>query len=241
MYGPLAVELVAHSPHPLAGRLVLDAGAGTGAGTRALLAAGARVLASDLSAGMLQHARERRPPGMVADIQHLPLTAGVLDDAIAPFVLNHLDRPDRALAELARVVRPGGAVLASVYDNASSSPPRDRVDDVAAELGHVTPDWYRRLKSTSQALVGTVDLLAGVAAEAGLDGVHVHRVRIDVGVHLAEDLVDYRLSQAQYTAWMQSLTEDDRSAVRRAALDAVRPIMQPYRPIVLLLQALVAR
>ena len=128
VYGPLAVELVARSPHPLGGRLVLDG-------------------------------RARRPPRVVADIHRLPLAAGSVDDAIAPFVLNHLDRPDRALAELAWAVRLGGAVLASVYDNASSSPPRDRVDQVAAELGHVVPDWYQRLKVTSQARDGTVDLL----------------------------------------------------------------------------------
>ena len=53
VYGPIAAELVAMSPHSLAGHTVLDAGAGTGAASSALNAQHARALATDLSAGML--------------------------------------------------------------------------------------------------------------------------------------------------------------------------------------------
>lgn len=217
VYGPLAVELVRRSPHPLVARLVLDAGAGTGCGTEALVAAGARVLATDLSLGMLRHREADRPPCFAADICRLPLASDSLDDAIAPFVLNHLDRPAAALAELARVVTPGGAVLASVYDNSSSSPARDRVDETAIRLGFTVPDWYRSLKQLSSELVGTAVLLGGVAAAAGLDAVQVDTAQVDVQVHDPQTLVDYRLSQAQYTTWMASLTASQRSTVRDAA------------------------
>ena len=53
VYGPIAAELVAMSPHPLAGRTVLDAGAGTGAASSALAARRARPVAMDLSFDML--------------------------------------------------------------------------------------------------------------------------------------------------------------------------------------------
>jgi SAM-dependent methyltransferase len=239
VYGPLAVALVARSPHPLAGRLVLDAGAGTGFGSSALAAAGARVVATDLSAGMLLHRSRQRPPSAVADIARLPLAERSVDDAIAPFVLNHLAEPVAALSELGRVVRAGGAVLATVFANSSSSLARDRVDEVAARLGFAVPSWYRELKATHAAAVGTPDALVAVAVAAGLDAPRVEQARVDVGVLRADDLVDYRLSQAQYTPWMATLTADQRSEVRRSAIAAAAPVMQPYRPTVLFLVATV--
>ena len=50
VYGPIAAGLVAMSPHPLAGRRVLDAGAGTGAVSSALAAVRAHPIAMDLAA-----------------------------------------------------------------------------------------------------------------------------------------------------------------------------------------------
>src|SRR5260370_32489774 len=107
VYRPIAAEMVAMSPHPLAGRTVLDAGAGTGAATAALRAGGARVLATDLSVGMLGWNAAARPPCAVADIRALPLAAGAVDDCVAAFVLNHLTDPRAGRADVARVTRPG--------------------------------------------------------------------------------------------------------------------------------------
>ena len=82
VYGPIAAELVASSPRPLTGQIVLDAGAGTGAASAALRRRQARTLAVDLSHGMLAWRATARPPCAVADIRALPLpTAGV--DAVA--------------------------------------------------------------------------------------------------------------------------------------------------------------
>ena len=134
VYRPIAADLVAMSPHPLAGRTVLDAGAGTGAVSRALAAQHARPIAIDHSWGMLAWNAAARPPSAVADIRALPLADDSVDDAVAAFVLNHLTDPCAGLAELARVTGPGGAVLAAV-----SAPPaatrRDRSDTVAQGVG----------------------------------------------------------------------------------------------------------
>ena len=55
IYEPLAQALVAAAPVPLTGRTILDLGAGTGAASRAAIAAGARqVVAADLSLAMLR-------------------------------------------------------------------------------------------------------------------------------------------------------------------------------------------
>ena len=100
---------------------MLDAGAGTGAASRALAAQPARPIAMDLSFGMLAW-DAARPPGAVADIRALPLAAQSVDDAVAAFVLNHLTDSDAGLAELARVTCPGGGVLAAVSSTTSGDP-----------------------------------------------------------------------------------------------------------------------
>lgn len=48
------------------------------------------------------------------DVTALPYRAGSFDAAVCSYVLQHLERPERAVAELARVVAPGGLVLIAV-------------------------------------------------------------------------------------------------------------------------------
>jgi SAM-dependent methyltransferase len=237
VYAPLAAELVRRHPGPLAGRLILDAGAGTGLGSAALARAGARAIAIDLSAGMLRWQRGERPPAAVADVTRLPLAASCVDGVLAAFVLNHLPTPGEGLAELGRVTRPGGAVLASVYANVASNGVRDVVDQVAVREGFVVPAWYLELKEACAPQVGTPDTMAEAARGAGLGVVEVEQVAVDVGVHTAEDLVRYRFGQAQYADWFAGLPPERAAEVRAAAVTAVTPVMAPYRPLVVLLVA----
>ena len=240
VYGPIAVELVAMSPHPLAERTVLDAGAGTGAATDALLCSGARVVATDLSVNMLGWNATSRPPAAAADICALPFAVDSVDDTVAAFVLNHLRQPAAGFAELARVTRPGGALLASVYADASRSANRDRIDDVAREAGWRVPNWYAALKATSVPLLGTAKAMAAAADKAGLTDVVVDERCVDVGITEPEQLVDYRFGQAHFTTWLDSLAPDSARDVRRRAADTVRPTMAPFEPTVVFLSARVA-
>ena len=67
VYRPIAADLAAAAPHPLAGRLVLDAGAGTGLAARELVRAGARVVAVDASVACSRGtATSARPPWPVS-------------------------------------------------------------------------------------------------------------------------------------------------------------------------------
>jgi SAM-dependent methyltransferase len=85
--------------------LVVDVGCGPGqylsriAGERPDL----RILGLDLSPGMRPHA--------VADAQQLPLADGAADVALAMHMLYHVPDIDRAIAELARALRPGGVAI----------------------------------------------------------------------------------------------------------------------------------
>jgi ubiquinone/menaquinone biosynthesis C-methylase UbiE len=238
VYGPLATQLVAAAPHPLAGRRVLDAGAGTGLASTALTAVGASPVAVDRSPAMLAWDADHRPPAVAGALEALPLRDDAVDDTVAAFVLNHVDDPTAALAELARVTRPGGAVLATVAAATTRHRAvRDRIDAVVADAGFVPPPWYAHLTRAQAPLLGDVPAMTSAAERAGLVDAVVTEHDADVGVDRPEDLVDYRLGQAHVAAWLAGLPEADRAAVRRAAVDAVTPVMAPYRPPVVTLVA----
>jgi SAM-dependent methyltransferase len=238
VYGPIAAQLVAMSPHSLAGRTVLDAGAGTGAASSALKTRHARALATDLSAGMLAWDAAARPPSAVADIRALPLADGSVDDAVAAFVLNHLTDPVSGLAELTRVTRPGGAVLAAVFSNDSRSEARDRIDAVALAAGWQVPGWYTGLKTTAIPILGSGTAMASTACAAGLTGVHVEERPVDVGVTEPGQLVRYRLGHPIFADWLDTIGTARADALAAAAEQAIRDDMQPYRPVVVFLSAL---
>ncbi|MFF3171122.1 class I SAM-dependent methyltransferase [Streptomyces sp. NPDC057900] len=98
-----------------AGDAVLDAGCGTGRALPALRSAvgsGGTVLGADLTAAMLEAAaragRDRDGLLIQADAARLPVRTRALDAVFAAGLIAHLPQPERNLAELARVVRPGG-------------------------------------------------------------------------------------------------------------------------------------
>ena len=238
VYRPIAAELAAMTPHSLAGRTVLDVGAGTGAASSALTARHARALALDLSAGMLAWNATARPPSAVADIRALPLAGDSVDDTVAAFVLNHLTDPVPALAELARVTRPGGAVLAAVFSNHSRSQARDRIDATALAAGWQVPGWYADLKTAAAPILGSSEGMAAGARQAGLAGVHADERPVDVAITTPEQLVRYRLGHPIFTGWLDAIGTARAGTLAVAAERAIRDDMQPYRPVVVFLSAL---
>ncbi|TWP52233.1 class I SAM-dependent methyltransferase [Lentzea tibetensis] len=100
------------------GRRILDAGCGSGPLFAALRDRGAAVTGIDASAGMLELARRRLGADAdlrVADLTDpLPFADGAFDDVIASLVLHYLEDWGPALAELRRVLTPGGRLIVSV-------------------------------------------------------------------------------------------------------------------------------
>jgi demethylmenaquinone methyltransferase/2-methoxy-6-polyprenyl-1,4-benzoquinol methylase len=90
-----------------AGATVVDLACGTGDLCRDLVAGGHRPVGFDLSGGMLAAARTTAPL-VQADALRLPLGAAAVDGATCGFALRNFVALEPFLAELARVVRPGG-------------------------------------------------------------------------------------------------------------------------------------
>jgi 2-polyprenyl-6-hydroxyphenyl methylase/3-demethylubiquinone-9 3-methyltransferase len=106
----------------LVGRRVLDAGCGGGLVARELAAAGAEVVGVDRSLGSLGVARRAAGPRFQpaqGRLERLPFAAGSFDAVVAADVLEHLPDLPAAVAELARVLAPGGSL---VFDTVNRTP-----------------------------------------------------------------------------------------------------------------------
>jgi ubiquinone/menaquinone biosynthesis C-methylase UbiE len=242
VYRPMADALVAASPVDLAGERVLDVGAGTGAGSQALTAVGARPIAIDLAWTMLAHERAARPPAAVADLYHLPLRSNGLDAVLAPFVLNHVDQPVDALAELAGCVRPGGVVLASTFSVRDRPPVKAQIDAVVVRHGGQLPDAYLWMRDALAPLIGTADAMADAARRAGLRTVDAIETVVDTGVSEPADLVAYRFAMPQAARFLDSLPPAERADIVAEAVADVDAVHDgsPLCPTVIFLTAVVA-
>ncbi len=95
------------------GERVLDLAAGTGVSTAELRRSGAWCVATDFSKGMLKAGRARRLPMVAGDAMALPYQDEAFDAVTISFGLRNVADTNVALAELARVTKPGGRLVLS--------------------------------------------------------------------------------------------------------------------------------
>jgi len=141
-----------------------DLGCGTGELAASLAPFVARVIGVDASKPMLAAARRRLDDARnvelrAGELEALPIGDGELDAAVLFLVLHHVAEPARALAEVARVLKPGGRVL------------------VVDMVPHEHEDYRRRMGHLWQGFsAGTI---AGWMEEAGLTGFRHHALPPD--------------------------------------------------------------
>lgn len=107
----------------LDGKNLLDVGCGTGTLAAQASRLGARVTAVDPEPEMLELARRtaRRAIFSAGGVPNLPFEEGTFQAVTANFVVNHVEDPRAAVADLGRVCVPGGAVGVTVWPSSPSA------------------------------------------------------------------------------------------------------------------------
>ncbi len=163
---------------PRAGLRWLDVGCGNGAFTELLIerCAPSNVMGIDPSEGQLAYARTRLAAGPVSfrqcDAQTLPFAADEFDVAAMALVINLFPDPAKAVAEIARVVRPGGQVATYVWDVMGGGFTMEPIREALGELGVPTPIYG--------AEVTRIGKMREVWENAGLDDVMARRIDVQL-------------------------------------------------------------
>jgi SAM-dependent methyltransferase len=234
VYEPLGRLLVASSPVDLAGRWLLDAGSGSGSVARAALARGARVVAVDRSGAMLRGGSGADWPATVGDVLALPFRHHAFEIVTAGFVLNQVPPAD-GLAEVARVTRPGGTVLVSTWSRRPSDPVKAALNDLLSAHGWTRPAWFASLQSTVEPVSGEPERLGEAAVTAGLTEVRATVLGADLGHLDPAAVVAYRLALPHIAGWYVALPSGAKQAIVAEGVRAVRPLLNSWRPAVILL------
>ncbi len=138
---------------PAPGRRILDVASGFGQDAAALAARGAFAVAAEPSARMVALARMARGEGAAGRpwtvrcwADGLPFASGSFDAVLCKGSLDHFDWPAGALAEMARVARPGGTVVLAIANFESLACRLGRAHDRVREgwLGRELPTGRRK-------------------------------------------------------------------------------------------------
>jgi len=118
--GPLteqSADEILNAAGVTAGGTVLDVCTGHGVLARSAAQRGAKVSAIDFAEKMVAAARRNAPMAdcQQGDAQNLPYGDNTFNSVVCSYGIIHLPQPDRALAEMHRVLRPGGRVAVSVW------------------------------------------------------------------------------------------------------------------------------
>lgn len=168
---------------PRVGMRILDLAGGTGTSAAALSRHGARVTVADFSQGMLDEGRRRHADDPLidfewADATDLPFDDDSFDAATISYGLRNVQDPKRALAEMSRVVKPGGRIVVAEF----STPPaalvrtpynfygRHLLPRIAGAINRDAAEAYRYLNESIEAWPSQ-DELAGWLREAGFERV----------------------------------------------------------------------
>ena len=196
------------------GTRLLDLATGPGYVAGHAVARGAEAVGLDRSEVMLEFAREhvRGVEFVPGDVMAIPFEDESFNAVTAAFLLLHLAEPERAAAEAARVLEPGGAVAFTVWD----VPARGRwlgvLVDAIEEVGVSTadvpagPPFFRFADETE-----LTQLIAG----AGLTDPAARTVEFPLQVRSADELWDGLIEGAVRTrALVQAQSDDVQRAIR---------------------------
>lgn len=228
LFGPITshpIDALLDAAHVGAGTRLLDVATGPGYVAARAAARGARATGVDRSQQMLAIARARHPEltFVEGDAEALDLAEG-FDAAVASFCLLHLARPERAVAELARVVVPGGHVAVTVWN----TPDRARLFGVVLEACRAAgavppaelpsgPDFFR---------FASDDEMTRLLTDAGLREPTVQTIDWRVRIASVDEL--WR-GFADGTVRTRALLIGQSPAIQAAIRGELAKALEPYR------------
>jgi SAM-dependent methyltransferase len=193
---------------------VLDVATGTGVVAAAAAARGASVVGIDISESMLARARALLPEVdfRAGDAEALEFEDDSFDGAVAGFVLHHLAKPERALAEMGRVA---GTVAVAVWDEPERARIVGLMSDAAREAGVGLPASVEAGPSREE--LARDEGLCRVFAAAGLPEPELSTIAFTAHVasidELWEGLVD---GSVRIAAAVHAADAEGRARVRAA-------------------------
>jgi ubiquinone/menaquinone biosynthesis C-methylase UbiE len=210
---PVGERLLGHLPLSKAKNIV-DVGTGSGALLPQIQKASptAIVLGVDNSEGMLRLAKDKhRGPLALMDVQKLELDDNQFDVAVVAFVLFHLPRPERCLAEVNRVLRPGG-VVGTVTWGAEHIPPAEAIwdEELEASGAHV----LGLPAADNRACCDSLEKVAALLTQAGFGSTRAWTEPLHYQWR-PEDFFEYQLRGAARPRLLSLPAKERDSCVRR--------------------------
>lgn len=195
------------------GDRVLDVGCGPGSLTEALgeVVGPERVAAVEPSEPFAAAAAERVPAAevQVGAAESLPWSADTFDVALAQLVVNFMSDADAGVAEMRRVVRPGGTVASCTWDYSGGMTMLRTFFDAALSLDPETPDEARTMRYIDP------DDLRELWLRAGLEAVENDALVVEVSYTDFDDFWEpFTGGVGPAGAYTASLEPDRREALR---------------------------
>jgi SAM-dependent methyltransferase len=218
---------------PQPGETVLELAAGTGdVGYEAARRLGpeGRLITSDFSAGMLEHARRRaeqlgvdNAEFRVVDAERIDLADGSVDAVLCRYGYMLMGDPVAALRETRRVLRPGGRAVFAVWGAPERNPWGGVLGRILVERGAIPPPEPGQPGIFA---LGDAERLRALVAGSGFDEVVVEELPIVLDYGEAASHWDFIVTAAGAVAGvLAALPEEERESIRQDLESRLEPLV----------------